>query len=439
MEERLNTLILNSISDGVFTVDRNCMITSFNRAAEETTGFDASEALGTHCFEIFRTDICHKRCALKDTLKSREPVDNARVTIITKEGCEIPIRVTTTLLTDDSGEVVGAVEFFKDISELEHLKEHLYRSNVLKEIITANREMHRLISHLPNIAQSDCSVLIQGSSGVGKELFAQAIHNLSPRRYAPYIRMNCAALPSNLLESELFGFERGAFTDAKKSKPGQFCLADGGTLLLDEIAEMDLSLQVKLLRVLNNGEYRPLGSAKTLRADVRIVASTNADLEQRMREGRFREDLYFRIHVVSLRVPPLKQRPEDIPLLAEHFIRLLQKKTGKPIGGISPEAIGKLRAYPFPGNVRELENAIEHGFVMCHGECIEANHLPPHITDWNAPGVSAPSQAPNEKAVIEESLKRNLGHRGRVARELGVHRTTLWRRMKVLGILEGAG
>ena len=434
MEEKLNTLILNSISDGVFTVDRNCIITSFNRAAEDITGFEASEALGTHCFEIFRTDICHKRCALKDTLKSREPIENARVTIITKEGCEVPILVTTTLLTNGTGQVAGAVEFFKDLSELEHLKEHLYRSNVLKEIITANREMQRLISHLPDIAQSDCSVLIQGPSGVGKELFAQAIHNLSPRRYAPYIRMNCAALPPNLLESELFGFERGAFTDAKKSKPGQFCLADGGTLLLDEIAEMDLSLQVKLLRVLNNGEYRPLGSAKTLRADVRIVASTNAELERRMQEGRFREDLYFRIHVVSLRIPPLKERPEDIPILAEHFIQLLRKRTARPISGISPEAVACLRAYPFPGNVRELENAIEHGFVMCHGDCIDAHHLPPHIVEWKASHASNPVGVRDERAIIEEALRRNLGNRSRVARELGIHRSTLWRKMKGLGM-----
>jgi PAS domain S-box-containing protein len=430
VEEKLNTLILNSISDGVFTVDRNCIITSFNRAAEDITGFAAGEALGAHCFEVFRTDICHKHCALKDTLKSREPVENARVTIITKEGCEIPIRVTTTLLTNGDGQIAGAVEFFKDISELEHLKEHLHRSNVLMEIITANREMQRLIGHLPDIAQSDCSVLIQGSSGVGKELFAQAIHNLSPRRYAPYIRMNCAALPPNLLESELFGFEKGAFTDAKKSKPGQFCLADGGTLLLDEIAEMDLSLQVKLLRVLNNGEYRPLGSAKTLRADVRIVASTNADLEMRMREGRFREDLYFRIHVVSLRVPPLRERPEDIPILAEHFIQRLRKKTGKPISAVSPEAIACLRGYPFPGNVRELENAIEHGFVMCHGESIETHHLPPHIIERKSWETSSPPRQPDDRAIIEESLRRNLGNRTKVARELGIHRSTLWRKMK---------
>ena len=286
MEAKLSRLIFNSISDGVFTVDRNCVITSFNKSAERITGFSRSEAVGKHCFDIFRTEVCHRQCALKDTLKTHAPVQNARVTIITRSGQEMPIQVTTTMLKDDEGDRVGAVEFFRDVSEIEHLRKSLEQKRTLEDIVSVNPRMHELIGLLPDVADSECNVLIQGPSGCGKELFAQVIHNLSPRRYGPYIRINCAALPATLLESELFGYEKGAFTDAKRDKPGQFALAAGGTLLLDEISEMDLALQVKLLRVLNNGEYRPLGSTRTLHTDARIVAATNADLEQAIADGR---------------------------------------------------------------------------------------------------------------------------------------------------------
>ncbi len=274
----LSELIFDSISDGVFTVNEKCIITSFNKAAEEITGFKSKEAVGKHCFDIFRTEVCHKRCALKDTLKNHDPVDNARVTIITKEGCELPINVTTTLLRNKHEQIVGAVEFFRDISEIEHLHKRLNERRVLGDIVSVNAQMQKLIQLLPDVAESECNVLIEGPSGSGKELVSQVIHNLSPRKYGPYIKINCAALPATLLESELFGYEKGAFTDAKRDKPGQFCLASGGTLLLDEISEMDISLQVKLLRVLNNGEYQPLGSTKTMRTDARIITATNSDL-----------------------------------------------------------------------------------------------------------------------------------------------------------------
>mgnify|MGYP000862300399 FL=1 len=247
MEQRkdLSEIIFDSISDGVFTVDVNCKITAFNKAAEKITGFKNSEAVGKHCFDIFRTEICHKRCALKDTLKNEEPIENVRVTIISREGCEIPISVTTTLLRDNDSKVIGAVEFFRDISEIENLRKHIEQNRVLREIVSINPKMKQIIGLLPNIAQSNCNVLIQGPSGAGKELFAKVIHNLSPRKYGPYITINCAALPATLLESELFGYEKGAFTDAKKEKPGMFCIADNGTMLLDEIGEMDITLQVK--------------------------------------------------------------------------------------------------------------------------------------------------------------------------------------------------
>jgi PAS domain S-box-containing protein len=433
VEAKLSRLIFNSISDGVFTVDRNCVITLFNKSAERITGFSRAEAVGKHCFDIFRTEVCHRQCALKDTLKTHAPVRNARVTILTREGQELPIQVTTTMLKDDEGNRVGAVEFFRDLSEIEHLRQSLEQKRTLEGIVSVNPRMHELIGLLPDVAAAECNVLIQGPSGCGKELFAQVIHTLSPRCYGPYIRINCAALPPTLLESELFGYVKGAFTDAKQDKPGQFAVAAGGTLLLDEIGEMDLSLQVKLLRVLNNGEYRPLGSTRTLHADARIVAATNADLEQAIAQGTFREDLYYRINVVNLVIPPLCERPEDIPLLVEHFLAAFRKKTGKPIERVAPEALAMLRSHPLPGNVRELENAIEHAFVMCHGAEITPEHLPPHITS-PVPSRNGNGHSLSEADMILQTLRRYHGNRSKAAAELGMHRSTLWRKMKTLGI-----
>ncbi len=432
MDEELGQFIFNSISDGIFTVDKNCKITSFNRSAEEITGFSASEAIHKHCFDIFRTDICNKRCALKDTLKTEQPIENIRVTIISRNGREIPISVTTTLLRDKQNTIIGAVELFKDISELENLRERINKKKNLDQIVSVNPNMQKIIGLLPSIAESDCNVLIQGPSGSGKELFAQIIHNLSARKYGPYIKINCAALPAQLLESELFGYEKGAFTDAKRDKPGQFCLANGGTLLLDEISEMDISLQVKLLRVLNNGEYRPLGSSKTFYSDARIIAATNSDLKREIEENRFREDLYFRINVMNIKVPPLRERPEDIPLLVHHFLEVFKKKNRNSIESVSPEALRILRKYSFPGNVRELENAIQHTFVMCRNGIIFPEHLPESMLDEYYLSEGESYDIKSEKELIIDSLRRHQGNRQKAASELGIHRSTLWRKMKEL-------
>jgi len=430
MNDELSNIIFNSISDGVFTVDQNCIITSFNRSAERITGFTARQAVGKHCFDVFRTEICHKQCALKDTLKTRDPVEDARVTIITKDGHEVPIQVTTTLLRNNSNDIVGAVEFFRDVTEVERLRERLGQKNTLDDIVSVTRKMKELISLLPDVAMSECNVLIQGPSGSGKELVAEVTHNLSPRRYGPYVKINCAALPAQLLESELFGYEKGAFTDAKRDKQGLFGLANGGTLLLDEISEMAAELQVKLLRVLNNGEYRPLGSSKTLLTDARIIAATNANLQAAIAKGTFREDLFYRINVVNLNIPPLRERPADIPLLVSHFVRIFSKKTRKRILGLSPEALAVLRRYSFPGNVRELENAIEHAFIMCHGQEIQPEHLPPQITQQSGVSGGLSSHRKSEKEIVLDALRRHKGNRVKAAAELGVHRSTLWRKIR---------
>ena len=436
MSEKISEIIFNSISDGVFTVDQDCVISSFNPAAEKITGFKAREAIGKHCFDVFRTEVCHKSCALKDTLKTADPVENARVTIITRDKREVPIRVTTTLLKDGDGAIVGAVEFFRDISEIEHLRESLDRKRGLEDIVSVNRQMQQLIDLLPDVAEAECNVLIEGPSGSGKELVAQVIHNLSPRRYGPYIKINCAALPAQLLESELFGYEKGAFTDAKRNKPGQFGLANGGTLLLDEISEMDPSLQVKLLRVLNNGEYQPLGSTKAMRTNARILAATNANLQESISQGTLSRG--------SL-LPDQRGRYPDpgSSRTARGYSPAGQSFPGCfPVaGGASPSPGFRRRPWRlcgntrFPGNVRELENAIEHAFVMCHGDEIELDHLPVQIIAQSEMASSVTLKGDSEKDVLAEVLRRHKGNRTQAAKELGMHRSTLWRKIKSYGLV----
>jgi len=429
-------IIFDSIGEGVFTTDPDCRITAFNRAAEQITGFTREQAVGRYCFDIFRTEICQSRCALRHTLADGKPVSNARVTIITRNGRPFPISVSTTILRDKDGEVVGAVEFFRDLSVEEELRQRLSQMDAFANLRSSNGRMQRMLALLPEVAAAECNVLIHGPSGSGKELIAQAIHNLSPRRHGPYVRVNCAALPETLLESELFGYVKGAFTDAKRDKPGQFQVASGGTILLDEIAEMPPALQVKLLRVLQGGEFQPLGSTKALHTDARIVTSTNRDIESMVREGGFREDLYYRVNVVNIGIPPLRERLEDLPRLVNHFIEQFRGKRRKPIERVSDDVMALLRRYCWPGNVRELENAIEHAFVLCRGNVIEVEHLPERIVAGarDEGKLTAPFGGSSPEAVIRECLARNHGNRSETARELGMHRSTLWRKMRQYGI-----
>jgi PAS domain S-box-containing protein len=433
---RIAAIIFDSIGEGVFTTDPDCRITAFNRAAEQITGFTREQAVGRYCFDIFRTEICQSRCALRHTLADGKPISNTRVTIITRDGRPLPISVSTTILRDKGGRVVGAVEFFRDLSVEEELRQRLNRMDAFANLRSNNERMQRMLGLLPEVAAAECNVLIHGPSGSGKELIAQAIHNLSPRHHGPYIRVNCAALPETLLESELFGYVKGAFTDAKRDKPGQFQLASGGTLLLDEIGEMPPALQVKLLRVLQGGEFQPLGSTKALHTDARIVTSTNRNIESMVREGGFREDLYYRINVVNLEIPPLRERLEDLPRLVNHFIEQFRARRRKPIDRVSGDVMALLRRYDWPGNVRELENAIEHAFVLCRDNVIQVEHLPERIVtvarDEGKP--TAPFGESSPEAVIRESLARNRGNRSETARELGMHRSTLWRKMRQYGI-----
>jgi PAS domain S-box-containing protein len=433
-------VILNSIADGVFTTDHEGKITFINKAAEEITGFSSKEAIGNYCFDIFRADICQTRCALKETLKTKKEITNLPVTILNKEGRKIPISISTGVLKNEKGQIIGGVETFRDLSAIEELKKELSQKYTLGDIISKNHKIHEIFNILPDIAESDSTVLIQGASGTGKELFAKAIHNLSRRKIRPFIKVNCGALPDTLLESELFGYVRGAFTDAKKDKPGRFALANEGTIFLDEVGDMSPALQVKLLRVLQEKEYEPLGATGPRKTDVRVIAATHQDLSKLVREEKFRDDLFYRLNVVKIELPPLKERREDIPLLITAFVQKFNAKMSKEITGVSAQALRLLLRYDYPGNVRELENIIEHAFILCKGGQIEFDCLPKELIGPS--GEMDPTVAPKEEnlfekaeaEVIEKTLKKCEGNRIKTAQELGIDRTTLWRKMKRYGL-----
>ncbi len=432
-------VILDSIADGVFTIDRDRNIISFNRAAEKITGISREHALGQKCFDVFHASICQTACALEKTIKTGKEIIDRSINILNSKGELLPVSVSTSVLRDKDGQIIGGVETFRDLSSLEELRKEISKKYTFKDIISKNHEMQKLFDVLPDIAESDSTVLIQGPSGSGKELFARAIHNLSHRKNKSYVIVNCGALPGTLLESELFGYVKGAFTDARKDKPGRFALAEGGTLFLDEIAELSTALQVKLLRVLQQKEYEPLGATRVIKANVRIIAATNKDLSQLLARGTFREDLYYRLNVVKIELPPLNRHREDIPLLVDHFIHQFNLKKGKNIGGISDQALGLLMEHEFPGNVRELENIIEHAFVLCHGPQIKAEHLPKELTsalksDNNPAAQSGNKFRDAETQIIRDVLKKHKGNRAKTAAELGINKSTLWRKMKRLNI-----
>jgi len=434
----LEFTILDSLNEGVFTVDRNWRITSFNHAAEQLTGIPREQALGCRCSEVFRASICEKNCALRRTIDSGMPVVDATAHIVNQRGQRLPIRIATALLKDPTGAIIGGVETFQDLTQVEQLRKELQARYSFEDIIGRSPIMTQLFDILPQIAASSSTVLIEGPSGTGKELFARAIHHLSPRKGKPYIAVNCAALPDTLLESELFGFKAGAFTDARHDKPGRFALADGGTIFLDEIGDISPAMQVRLLRVLQEREIEPLGGIKPIPVDVRVITATNKDLTELVSQGTFREDLYYRVRVVYLKLPRLAQRREDIPLLLEHLISKFNHLQNKNIAGVSDEVMARLMEHDFPGNVRELENIIEQAFVLCRSGLIEMKHLPIDLrTDAsNAPGETRHLLlAAMEKATIENALRRHSGNRSQAAADLGINPSTLYRKIRAYGIV----
>ena len=440
LDNRFFPLIFDSITHGIFTVNADGFITSFNRRAEELTGYTSEEAIGEPCYRIFQADICREDCPLQQSIRTGSKTEDREVTVLTREGIKLHISISTAALKDRNGKVLGGVEMFRDISILKELRKKLDSSYVMEDIVSKSPLMHKIFEMLPLLANSQSTVLITGESGTGKELIARAIHNMGPRNAHPFVAINCGAFPENLIESELFGYKKGAFTDASKDKPGRFASAEKGTLLLDEVAELSPAMQVKLLRVLQEKEYEPLGATTPVKADVRIMSATNKDLSEEVQEGKFRKDLFFRLNVVNITLPPLRNRQEDIPLLVKHFIDKFNTLQGRRIKRCSERAISALMRFPYTGNIRELENAIEHAFVVSAGDIIKLSELPQHIVQHEVDSTISENgnTLPLEEAEVEtikRVLIKNKWIRKNAASELGISRNSLWRKMKKYNLI----
>jgi transcriptional regulator with PAS, ATPase and Fis domain len=380
--------------------------------------------------------MCETDSLIRKTINDKKPIVNMPVYILRADKKRIPINVTTALLKDSQGKIIGGVETFRDLTVVEKLRKELRKQHSFDDIVSKSGKMLELFSILPQISESNSTVLIMGASGTGKELFARAIHNNSLKKKGPFIAINCGALPDTLCEAELFGYKAGAFTDANKDKPGRFALAQNGTIFLDEIGDISKAVQVRLLRVLENKVYEPSGSTKTIKTNARVIAATNQNLENMVKEGKFREDLNFRIDIIKLSLPPLSDRKEDIPLLADHFVDRFNHLTGRKIVGLSQKAVAALMLYDWPGNVRELENAIEHAFVLCRDDLIRLHNLPDRIIPKND-SILVPTGLTLreiEKHSIQQALQKNQWKRMATARELGIDKNTLRRKINRLGI-----
>jgi PAS domain S-box-containing protein len=427
-------VLLENLSECIFTIDLKKKINSFNHAAETITGFKRHNAVGQYCFDIFRTNICADNCIMDQSMAKGVPQQDIPAFIINKTGDKIPISISTSFLRDDENNIIGLFGIFRDLSELEKLRRQITQSFAHEDIVGKDPKMREIFSFLPDIAESDSAVLIEGPTGSGKELFARAIHHFSSRQKGPFIAINCGSLPDSLLESEIFGYKKGAFTGAGRDKPGRFFLADTGTLFLDEICNTSIPFQKNLLRVLEEGEFTPLGDTKSHQTDCRIVASTNRDLKAMINEGTFREDLYYRLNVVKIILPHLRERRGDIPLLVDHFIRKFNLLKARTILGVTHEVISYFMNYPFPGNIRELENIIEYAFILCKDGYIGMEHLPMDVKDWfksqnHSSSISA-ILANEEAEKIQHALQKHKGNRIATSSELGISRSTLWRKIR---------
>ena len=436
--------ILESISDGVFTVDADWRVVSFNRAAEEITGIAREEAVGLHCWEVFRSSMCESSCALRETLRTGNPVSGRSGYIIDAAGSRIPISLSTAVLRDSRGEVIGGAETFRDLSEVQALRLELAGRVRVGDLVSRSPRMREIFDSLEAIAASPSTVLVLGETGTGKDLVARTIHSLSARQKGPFVAVNCGALPENLLESELFGYKAGAFTGARKDKPGRFALARGGVLFLDEIGEISPAMQVRLLRVLQEQTYEPLGAVRSERADVRVIAATHRDLGQLVGEGSFREDLFYRINVARIELPPLRARMEDIPLLCVLFVEHFNALQNKQVEGLDSATLELLMLHDWPGNIRELRNVIERAFILCHDGLLEPRHLPEELRQGKEYGERTEAAAGDglrstrrhaEATRILEALERNDYNRLAAARDLGIHKSTLFRKIRTLGLV----
>jgi PAS domain S-box-containing protein len=428
--------ILDSISEGVFSVDDQLRITSLNRAGERLLGVPRAEALGRPCHEVFQTDLCEDACPMRYTWETGLPIRNHGARFTDARGRRIPVSISTNVLRDGRGVVVGGVESFHDLSVEETLRKEIREKYTFQDIVSKSPKMQQLFEVLPTIARTDTTVLIEGETGTGKELLARAIHALSHRRHRSPVTVNCGALPDTLLESELFGYKAGAFTGAQSDRPGKLTRAHRSTLFLDEVGEMSAALQVRLLRVLQDGVFEPLGSTESVEADVRFIAATHHDLSRDVAEGSFRKDLFYRLNVVPVRLPALRERREDIPLLVDYFLARFSASIGREISGVSREVLRLLASHDYPGNIRELETTLEHACVMCTAGTVQLRHLPAVWQERKAPSADglAAQISDQEAQFIRDALERHGWHREETARDLGIHKATLFKKIRKLGI-----
>jgi len=437
--------ILRSLAEAVCAVDLRWRIVCFNHRAERLTGVNQQDALDAPLQKVFPAKSGQLRSLIARVMELGQPISGKRIQLVTNDGKSISVIAKTAPVLDRSGAVSGVAVILQDNRRIEILRRELRHAYTFGDIVTKDDRIRQILEIVPNVAESDSTVLIHGPTGTGKELLARAIHSASPRNDGPFVAINCGALPDTLLESELFGYKKGAFTDAKRDKLGRFALAEGGTLLLDEIGDVSPAMQVRLLRVLEEKRYEPLGSTESIRANIRILAATNRDLQEMVDSGKFRADLYYRLNVIEFHLPSLADRPGDIPLLLEHFVELLNAEKGRDVKRVSHTAMSCLMRYSFPGNVRELRNILEHAYVLCAGDEIGHDCLPSRITSLSASNRSddlkQPAVVPLRRMAPEEQrkliaymLREHNGHRKKTADALGIDKSTLWRKMKRFGI-----
>ena len=429
--------ILDNLLDGVLAHTSDRRIFFFNRAAERITGYRREDVLGRDCHEVFTGRFCGGSCLFcESAAESDKTSTKNEVVFLRPDGEELMLEMATMPLLDDDRTILGALVSFKDNTELVSLKRRLKHHHALGGMIGKDPKILALFEQIRELGAVNAPVLIQGESGTGKELVANAIHQISPRGSRPFVAVNCGALPEGILESELFGHVRGAFSGAVQNKKGRFELAHGGTLFLDEVGEISAAMQVKLLRVLQEQKFFRVGGEEAIEVDVRIISATNQKLRQLMEQGRFRRDLFYRLCVVPLELPPLRERRLDIPILVEHFAEQIATESGRPLIVPSPAALDLLTGYAWPGNVRELRNAIEYAYVKCYEDEFGPGHLPPEIaSDTGGAPASRPGPAPRfSRDQVLKALARAGGNRKQAAGLLGVGRATLYRYLKAYRI-----
>ena len=433
-EERSLKLILDNLEVGIFTVDLGGVVTFFNTAAETISGLSRQEVLGRPCAAIFRGGSAAEWEQLKETIASDSPRSGIESRILTPAGVTVPIRVTYLPLRNQKGIAVGGVATFSDLTLVHQLSQAIQDRFTFHDMVGKSPAMQRIFENVQVVAKTDATVLIEGPTGTGKDVLAKVIHAASRRSEKPLVKVNCAAIPDTLLESEMFGYVKGAFTGAVQDRIGRFQAADGGTIFLDEIGDLPLALQAKLLRVIEEKVFFRLGTSQTTKVDVRIISASNQRLEQLVAHKRFREDLYYRLNVFRIELPSLKDRPADLPLLINHILRRLCTSKSTPPPEISENAMQVLLNYPYPGNIRELENILEHALILCSESTLRRKHLPDYLRQrpraTGARSEKTEAAGLSERTRILAELRRHNGSRSLAARSLGMDRSTLWRKLK---------